>query len=54
MSIEEFEMVYTEETIDIFDKDMSVWVNQLIKKYGEPAVLSSKVVINMKMHIEEK
>ena len=54
MSIEEFEMTYTEETIDIFDKDMTVWVNELIEKYGEPAILSSKIVINMKMHIGEE
>ena len=53
MNIEEFEMTYTEDTIDGFDFDMTVWVKKLIEKYGEPAVLSSEVVINMKMHIKE-
>ena len=54
MSIEEFEMTYTEETIEVFDKDMTVWVKVLIEKYGESAVLGSKVVINMKMYIGEE
>lgn len=52
--IEEFEMTYTEETVDVFDKDMTVWVNGLMEKYGEDAILNSKVVINMKMHIGEE
>ena len=52
MIIEEFEMSYTESTVDKFDTDMTVWVNKLIEKYGEEAILGSKLVINMKMHIE--
>ena len=52
MIIEEFEMSYIESTVDKFDTDMTVWVNKLIEKYGEEAILGSKLVINMKMHIE--
>ena len=54
MNIEEFEMTYTEETVDVFDTDMTKWVNALIERYGEEAVLGSKLVINMKMHIENE
>ena len=52
MNIEEFEMTYTQSTVDVFDKDMTVWVKELVEKYGEQAVLDSSLVINMKMHIE--
>ena len=51
MNIEEFEMAYTESDVDKFDTDMTKWVNTLIEKYGEEAVLGSKLVINMKMYI---